>query len=316
MKNMVFFAYAYDTNMQGSPNVAKDELAKTKTIYMKNIVVAAVSARKSISSDTTDVALLTNCPLEEPYNQILKNNGVDIRIELFDEFNFGPNYRWGLAFYKLCALKKALDYNYDNYLLLDTDTYTFGDFSDIWEQTKDYLMLYDIGHRPTVPNCRKFYDQIHDFAGIDKQITKYGGEFIAGNKSTLKAFISKSENVFNELKEKKFVTTCGDEFIINIVADKLECGIKNSAGYIARYWTNPEFYRVSTNHIFDPISILHLPAEKECGILMMYKHLLKKNAFPPKSRAFKMLNLPLPPSKSSLFFVRIKRFLTRTFRAQ
>lgn len=313
MKKLVFFAYAYDSNMQGSPNVSKDEMAKNKELYMKNIVVAAVSARKNIPTDTTDVAILTNIPLEEPYSSILDINGIHVHIEPFDEFNFGPNYRWGLAFYKLCALKKVLTYNYDSYLMMDTDTYTFSDFSDIWGQTKDYLMLYDIGHRPTVPNCRKFYDQAYDFAGIDKQITKYGGEFIAGNKNILKTFIYESENVFKQLKDRNFATTCGDEFIINIVADKMRGDIKNAAGYIARYWTNPEFYRVATNHIFDPISILHLPAEKECGIIRIYRYFRKRNALPSTSRAFKMLNVPRIQSKPKQMFIKIKRFVTRKF---
>lgn len=125
-----------------------------------------------------------------------------IYTEPFDEFNLGLDYRWGLAFYKLCALKKMLSYGYDNYLLMDTDTYTFSDFSDLWEQTKDYLMLYDIGHRPTVPNCAKFYREAYEFAGIDRQITKYGGEFIAGNRQIMNAFIDEAENVFYSLKIK------------------------------------------------------------------------------------------------------------------
>lgn len=311
MKNLVFFAYAYDDNMQGSPNVAKEKMAKTKELYIKNIIVAAVSARKNNPSVATDVALITNVPLEEQYNRILAINGVDVHVEPFDDFNFGPGYRWGLAFYKLCALKKVLSYDYDNYLLMDTDTYTFSGFGDMWEQTKDYLMLYDIGHRPTVPNCQKFYEQARDFAGVDKQITKYGGEFIAGNKNILKTFISKAEVVFKQMKDRKFATTCGDEFIINLVADDMRGDIKNATGYIARYWTGPDFYRVATNHIFDPISVLHLPAEKECGILAIYKYLIKRKALPSPARAFKMLNLPSAPTKAKLLFVKIKRFFTR-----
>ena len=94
----------------------------------------------------------------------------------------------------------------------------------------------------------------------------------------------------------------------------MQGNIKNAAGYIARYWTSPDFYRISTNHIFDPISILHLPSEKECGILIIYKYLIKKNTLPSPSRAFKMLNLPRIPSKSKLLFVKIKRFFMRKFR--
>ena len=89
--------------------------------------------------------------------------------------------------------------------------------------------------------------------------------------------------------------------------------IKNAASYIARYWTNPEFYRVCTHHIFDPISILHLPAEKGCGILVMYKYLKRRNTLPSTSLAFKILNLPRTPTKLKVLFVRIKRFIIRKF---
>lgn len=49
MKNLVFCAYAYDTNMLGSTNIANGNATKGKDIYMKNIVVATVSTKRALT---------------------------------------------------------------------------------------------------------------------------------------------------------------------------------------------------------------------------------------------------------------------------
>ena len=63
---------------------------------------------------------------------------------------------------------------------------------DVYKRQADYLMLYDLGHRPTVPNCAKFYREAKAFNGVERQMTKYGGEFIAGNKQILTSFVNLS----------------------------------------------------------------------------------------------------------------------------
>ena len=303
-KNLIFCAYAYESEMQGSTNVANGNATKGKELYMKNIVVALGSAK--MSNANTAVALVTNIEIDEPYASLLKNNGILIYKEPFDCFNFGSWYRWGLAFYKLCALKKVLAYDYDNYLLIDADTYTFSNIDDLWLQTADYLMLYDLGHRPTVPNCAKFYREAKAFNGVERQMTKYGGEFIAGNKQILTSFVNKAEVIFMQLKESGFQTTGGDEFIVNNAADQMRGQIKNAGGYIQRYWTAIEFNHVCTYHIYDPISILHVPLEKKVGIMLVYKYYVRHNQFPSKECVFWMLNVPHAPMKLTLLLKRLR----------
>lgn len=72
-------------------------------IYMKNCCVALLSA-KHYNQDS-DVALVTNIDVPNEFEQILKNYDIISVNAEFNEFKFSNEYKWGLAFYKMCVLK-------------------------------------------------------------------------------------------------------------------------------------------------------------------------------------------------------------------
>ena len=63
----------------------------------------------------------------------------------FDRFTVPDSFKWGYAFYKLCALWHVVHrYEFDTYLELDTDTVTVGDLEPMWcdvETTKRVLLF-------------------------------------------------------------------------------------------------------------------------------------------------------------------------------
>ena len=271
---------------------------------MKNCCVALLSAK--LNNPNSDVALVTNIDLPKKYREFLSKNNILIFLESFDRFVFSDNYAWGLAFYKLCALSKIIEkYHYEYYAYLDSDVYIQGDFSVIWEECKQNILMYDINHGLQVPHYREIIEEFKSFFGEEKLLTHYGGEFFAANKKDATSFIEECLKIFDKMIKDNFVTKKGDEFIISIVASKFRDKIKNAGAYIYRFWTG-SFFLVSTNYRFNQISILHLPAEKMNGMIKIYNRFISKSRLPKKEKVWSLCHLKKP-----CFKVRIKLIIIR-----
>ena len=93
--------------------------------------------------------------------------------------------------------------------------------------------------------------------------------------------------------KKGFETNFGDEFIISLAADRFRENIKNADGYMGRFWTGT-FRYISTCYKYDPVSVLHVPAEKNYGMIKMYNYIKKYNSLPKKQKVYKILHLRYP----------------------
>ena len=224
-RSMILVPYAEDPNLKSSANMKDKD--KRFDIYMRNCCVSCLSAK--VNNPNSDVALVTNATIPNKYAQLLSSNNVLILNEEFDSFRFPAEYRWGLAFYKLNALKHLVEnYDYDFYAYLDADTYTQSSFDNIWEECKNNILMYDINHGLQVENYKKFLAQIKNFCGIDECVTQYGGEFFAASKENALLFVKKCVEIHSELIEKSFVTTSGDEFISTLSAFSMRDKIRNA----------------------------------------------------------------------------------------
>lgn len=300
-KKLIFCAYAYDDTMKSGENVK--EIENKQELYLKNAVVALVSA-KTYNPDC-EVAIVSNISIPKKYIDLLDSFNILVFYEPFNEYRFDSNFSWGLAFYKLCALKKMLSRNYSDYLLLDTDTYTQSSLNDMWSETKDNILLYDINHRASNLDCITFNNELSSMGIKKKNITNYGGEFIAGSRELLEKFIYECDDIFKQMKKMNVITKMGDEFVIRIAADRLKLIIKNGGGYIFRFWTG-SFYLVSTCYKFNQVSILHVPREKKHGMLNIFNYLNKNGKLPSNNKIYKMLSLNKPT-----ILIRLKIYLNK-----
>ena len=101
-KGLFIIPYAQLSNYQTGVNLngSKDYVK----MYLKNCCVAALSAVFNAGA-STDVALVTNFDIPAEYRDLLYANHV-IHMKIpFDLFDFGAEYKWSLAFYKLCVGK-------------------------------------------------------------------------------------------------------------------------------------------------------------------------------------------------------------------
>ena len=266
-RGIILIPYAEINGYLSGVNVADQE--NRRDIYLKNCCVASLSARHN-NVDMVDVALVTNIEIPEKYRVMLQEKGVKIFIESFDLFQFDQNYTWSLAFYKLCALYKiARKYRYQNYAYLDSDVFVQESFDNIWLECEDDIMLYDINHGLQVKHYQHFLNEVKDYKDNLGKIVHFGGEFFAANRDNTIDFSDKCLEIFNDMKEKGFITTHGDEFILSVAAVQFRNKVKNAGAYIFRFWTG-EFRLVSTCYINNKVTVLHVPDEKESGMLRLF----------------------------------------------
>lgn len=292
-KNLICIPFAYKDGMNSGVNISG---GKKLEIYLKNASVALVSA-KQFNSDC-DVAFATNLKEKELPNEFLKIlREWDIQVlEIpYNEFEFPGDYTWSLAFYKLCVLKRISEMKYMSVCYLDTDVYIQGNFEAIWRECEQNVMLYDINHGLNTDDYISLCDEVEEFYGNRKLITHYGGEFFAASSSNAKELVNVCEQVYSKMLEKDFRTTKGDEFILSVAAENMKASIKNAGAYVYRFWTGASFRLVSTCYEYNRIIVLHLPAEKEHGMLKMYDHYIRRGIVPSDKNAWRIFRLSKMP---------------------
>lgn len=286
MKSLIIIPYANLDHMQGGVNIAAKGRFDT---YMQNCCVSLLSAKTA--NPDADVALVTNIDVPDPYKTLLEQAAIGIIHAPFDSFRFSADYRWGLAFYKLCALKYvAENLEYDNYAYLDSDVYIQSSFDPIWTECRDNILLYDINHGLQVQDYRNILKDFKAFLQTDQIITHYGGEFFAANRENALAFIREAYTVFLKMDQTGFQTTAGDEFILSVVAHHNKNLVRNAGAYIFRFWTD-SFYLVCNCYRYNPVAILHVPDEKRYGMLRLYRFYLRHKRFPRLPKVWRILNI-------------------------
>lgn len=293
MKNLFFVPFAFDEKKMTGVNVTSNALK----VYLKNLCVSLISAKKT--NPHIDVALVSNVSIPAEYEKLLLENQVLIYTEPFDAFAFANDYPWCLAYYKLCALEKMVTkYEYDNYIYTDADVFVQKSLDKVFLELRDNILMYDINHGLYVRDYVQIMEEFNRF-GVDTYITHYGGEFFGASRENARLFSQQCKAIFNEMQSRNFVTAKGDEFISTIAAHRLRGMVKNAGAYIYRFWTG-DFYLVSTCYKFNEIAILHLPAEKQDGMLKLYNYFVKHNAFPSKEKVHKICHLTHQPLKAKV----------------
>lgn len=305
-KKLIFVPFAHDPNKRTGANMESNR--DVFTVYCKNFCTALVSLK--LDNPDCDVALVTNNPIPSEFSNILDSFNINIFTFPYDSFTFPADYTWSLAFYKLSALRSILvSTNYDFYCYLDTDIISNVSLAPVWQECKDHVLLYDINHGLNVKDYQLFMSDVNVFSGDSRTITHYGGEFFAASKNNGLIFLHSCEQIYTEILSRNFITAFGDEFILSLTADQHRTLVKNAGAYIFRYWTG-QFYLSSTRHIANPISILHLPGEKNRGMIKIFDRYVAKGTFPSKKTIYRLCNIDRPYYLDVLKLV-VKRLLRR-----
>ena len=281
--------FAFDKKKKTGVNVNSDN---PQEIYFKNACVACVSA-KHYNPDC-DVVFVTNIDTENipaEYKNILEDKNIKILTIPYDRFLFPDEYNWGLAFYKLCVLSHLIEMEYQYLCYMDCDVWVQHSFEPIWEECTENIMLYDINHGLQVHDYRTLDLAISGFNDKIHHVTHFGGEFFAADRTRAEAFCRGCMDIYKRMIRESFYTNNGDEFIISLAANNMRQSIKNAGAYIYRFWTDPQFYLVSTCYEYNPVCVLHLPSEKNRGIIRLYEQYIVKGKIPDTKKVWKICKL-------------------------
>lgn len=288
MKNLIINAFAFKENSRTSMQLEGKMNEKKLALYMENIFVSLKSA--ALHNPKDDVMLVVNAKIPAPYEALFAKEKIRVKQIEFDRFIMPESFVWSLAFFKLCALSYvAEEETYDNILLLDADTITQDCLEQMWEESGNGVLLYPLGHTYRHHDRERIRTDYESLYGEKISPVHYGGEFICGNRKALLLFMEECAKVYRKMKEKNFAVDShtGDETVISIAAMKLDkitdVTIVPATPYIFRYWTN-EFYLISTNTIYNPVGIWHLPDEKKHAMRRFFSFYSKHGAFPEKKK--------------------------------
>ncbi len=272
--------------------------------YYRCAVVALTSAK--VRNPGCTVALITNTDVPAPFDAQLAAAGIEVWRHEFDTFTMSADAPWSLAFYKLCALDWAVrEKPFDRYLMLDLDTYTQAAFDDVWREADEAVLLYQTPHAASQPMAAAIsahFDALEP-DGAPHVLTHFGGEFIAGRRDRLRAFMDLCGEVYREMGAKGVVPKEGDEAVTCAAAYRaLRAGqpVRAANSYVWRYWLGARHYFVATNYLLDPVCVLHLPgAARERQFPLLYRYYTRHGAFPPDATVYRWCCLP--PARPPLF---------------
>ncbi len=288
-KHIICCPFATLEGYNGSANLSGN--SEALDIYLKNASVSCFSAKQS--NPDCDVAFVHNLQkLPEKYQLFFEKYNIKSIYVKYGNFTFAADYKWSLAFYKLCVLNYfANEGAYDAVLVLDTDTYITGNLDAIWPICKERLMLYNVQHSGDLEAYQKRLAEYKVLYEKDTYPTVWGGEFVAASKPILKEFVDECLKVYELMNEKGFETTFGDEFITFCAAENYDKKIADGAPYIRRYWTTNLYYQAFTDHAL-MLRILHIPNEKTFGFIRIFDYICKHGKLPEKSAVYKIMGLP------------------------
>ena len=258
--NLIFTAFA---TLEGYREGSNANLGSE--VFYRCIVVSLISAKQK--NQNCDAALVTNTAVPEPYAAQLSQAGIRVIACPFDNYRFEADLDWSLAYYKLCAMQYLLETeHYENYLMLDSDTFTQRGYQDIWREAAEAVLLYQVPHAASQPMTARIshtYDELWP-EGAPHVLTHFGGEFVAGSTARLQDFMAECRNVFDRMQQTGVRSQDGDEAILDAAAYRSQLAgkpVRAANAYVFRYWLGGHFYYVSTNYCCDPVCVLHLPGK-------------------------------------------------------
>lgn len=212
--NLIFTAFA---TLEGYREGSNANLGSE--VFYRCIVVSLVSAKQK--NQNCDAALVTNTAVPEPYAAQLSQAGIRVIACPFDNYRFEADLDWSLAYYKLCAMQYLLETeHYENYLMLDSDTFTQRGYQDIWREAAEAVLLYQVPHAASQPMTARIshtYDELWP-EGAPHVLTHFGGEFVAGSTARLQDFMAECRNVFDRMQQTGVRSQDGDEAILDAAA--------------------------------------------------------------------------------------------------
>ncbi len=266
---------------------------KAMSIYLKNSVVSLCSAKNH--NRDIECLLYVNFDIGDYFTEIFKKNDIKIRRLAFGKHSMGTNYNWDIVNYRYDVMRDlianiSVD---DRAIIIDTDTICVASLTSVYNEIDSNLLLFDVQHSIDHIDRKAILDNYQRIYRRPANVTHYGGEFIGANGLLLKELYQSCNQVINDANNIPDLLRWNDEHITSIAVNKEMSGsVHNANQYIYRYWTGRGFYLASTNYIFNPVSIWHVPNEKKYGFIKIFDYFMEHNRFPELIYIAKQFGFP------------------------
>lgn len=294
--NAIVEAFAFDEKKKGGVNL--DSAAGAYDKYLQCACVSLASLKRQNPDD--EVVFATNMEIPASYRALLDGNGVSTRVVPFDDFVYPDDMQWGLAYYKLCALKNIVSGgSYDNVLLCDTDVWCQRPLTTFWKEVSGGgIFMIDL-HSSLESDDRQgmMRDANRLFGGGFEGAACWGGEVIAGRTADLAGFLGNLNATYRLTLEKEIFSPRGDEFLV-YASQNNGPAIRPANAYGRRLWTGRYF----TPARHEGLALLHLPAEKDHAFEKAYRK-LERGSLPANLTFLKWSGLAASKRPLSLVWV-------------
>lgn len=262
-------------------------------VYLKNAIIALVSAK--IQNPEAVCILNCNFEISAHLRKVAERAQIEIHAVPYGAYMSNEAFPWAITQYKYDSMEHVVGLmeDDDTMVLLDTDTVCVHSLREVFEESRYGLILYAVYHGYHQEKRQSIIRNYQKIFGLEHaDLVHYGGEFFAGNKVQLQSFLNYCKEVVLKAKGREELDPWDDEHVLSIVAEHfLKNKVYQGSSYICRYWTN-QFYLVSTNYYYNPVSIWHLPAEKNYGMLTLYEYYEKHHCLPDKKQMAKIMGFP------------------------
>lgn len=290
--SLVFCCVAFGEEAGGSVNVSREE--NRGDIYYENAFIALKSVKSKNPQIT--VGVISNREVPKFYQKLFNDNEIQIWYAPFDQFVFPTSYKWYLAFYKLTTMRWVVNnLSFDYFIQIDCDVVCNGSLSDLVEDLQYGIMMLSgpfTYHHAVRVLYRDIYQKMYN--DINPMI-KWGSGLIAGKKSDMQVFMDSCLKIHEQMKKISLdkMQLVGEEYITSVAAIHSGLPIRDGKAYMHVYWTG-QFYLVSTNYKYDKIVLLHVPDEKEIGMLKLFNRYISHGKMPSDKVVWKYLGLSSP----------------------
>lgn len=301
--DLIVVFYAYDYGKRAGNNISNQKAKKD--IYLKNATCTLVSAKHY--NPCADVALITNTDIPDVFQGIFNKNQIKVFNEPYDDFLF-EDCPWTLAFYRFNALTHILKKysHYKRIIMLECDMYVQANLDNVFIECEQNILLHDLEHSLDNKSYKGFMSEVEYFTGERNFMVQYEGGFLAINRETAIEFDLECHKIYEKMREMDFVSKYGDMFILSLAANALKDRVKNAAAYVHIFWTG-WFRHISTCYEKDPVCVLHVPDEKERGMIKIFDNYLLKDKFPSNSKVWKLFYFKHRSLKNFLLDLIVRR---------
>lgn len=296
-KRLIFETYSNIDGYKSGANLWKGDDDRV-SLYLKNACVSLISLK--LRNPDCDVALCTNISVPDRFKSLLEEKEVGIIEIPYDDYLFPEGMRWSLTFYKFKVMEYLLaNTGYEQYLMLDTDTYCARNFGCMWENAELGILMCLNTAPLDSDNSVKAYNEAEALYPRMDHGTRYywaGGE-LAATREDFSFLSSECRKIYEDMISKGVETSLGDEYVW-YVFDKLNPHrIIPGNAYWDHYWTYEGYYHISTTYYYDKKPLWHMPVEKSRGMLTLFDYYEKHRRFPNQRRLWHMLHLIQPDRK-------------------